>query len=166
MAGSHCVATIATFTANINSGYELYLLFFSPLEDEICNAADSHYNSLKYITSHFGKKFDNVPDIIANNCAENRRLHRLADTHSLGFASHRYNLVVKNVIYSNKTLIENVRKVMSCLRYALRREKLRVTILAPVHFVETSWSSMNSLLDRFVHIRESHLKHSIPELDD
>lgn len=123
--GSHYVATFAMCPANNNSGYELYLLSFPTIKDEIIRTAKSHYNSLEYIISLFGKTFGNLVSIIADNCATSRRLSHLADTHFIGCASHRYILEVNNVFSSYGTRFENVRTIITSLRHSLRRAKLR-----------------------------------------
>lgn len=166
-AGCYYLGTYASFPANNSLGYKTRLLSFSPLEDETTHSADQHLESLKYVLSLFGKSFKNVIAIIADNCATNRSLSRLAGTHFIGCASHRYNLAVKDVVSANMHLIEKVKKIMSCLIYPLRRAKLReLTDLAPVRIIETRWSSVNTLLQRYVKIREHLEKLDIAELQE
>ena len=146
----HYVAVFATFPVENNIGYEAVFLAFSPFEDDSSQDAAHHLDYVKWVLNYFGKSLENVVAIIGDNCATNLLFSSLAETSFVGFASHRFNLAVKDIISENTHIVNRVHELMKKLRTPISAAKLRqVTELkAKVHNV-TRWSSVSSMLHRY-----------------
>ncbi len=63
--------------------------------------------------------------IIGDNCSTNHAFANLADKPFIGFASHRRNLTVTEILSHHSRIIEQVRSIMKKLRSPTNSAKLK-----------------------------------------
>lgn len=159
--GTYFIALFATFScAKSSNGYKAQLLGFSPLLDETSHSANEHISLISFILNLFGKNWNNVIAIIADNCAVNKAIARKVKCEFVGCSSHRFNLAIKDVVLKSMPLVERVRSIMGKLQHPIRRAKLREhTDLAPIKSCDTRWSSVSQMLNRYMKMKD-HLEAS------
>lgn len=85
------------------------LLTLPPFEDETSQNGENHEEFIEFVLPLFRKSWENVLAIIGDNCALNRCLAKsLCNNHqigSVGCASHRFNLAIKDMLKKDKIII-------------------------------------------------------------
>ncbi len=163
---THFFAVFALFPASNELEYDTVLLGFSPFENKENMNAANHVSFLKCVLDVYGKSFENVAALIADNCAVNISFGRMIGCRFIGSASHRYNLAMRGIISGDSELIEKIRKWMQKLGNPVPAAKLRrYTHLAAKCSNANRWTSTADMLLRYKQIR-SHLEEiMVDELD-
>ncbi|ETP16151.1 hypothetical protein F441_09212 [Phytophthora nicotianae CJ01A1] len=105
----------------------------------------------------FGRSLDDVPFLVGDNCAVNKRLSNLMAVPLVGCASHRLNLAMREYLAPHKNTLAEVQALMRKLRTLKQAAKLRKkTALQPVLRQDTRWSSTFTMLARYFRLYEHH----------
>ena len=78
------------------------LLAFAPLVAEDNHGAQNYLNLIEHVISLFGKSLSNVVAPLGNNCNTNKFVVWKAKIHFSGCASHRFSLVMKDILMDHK----------------------------------------------------------------
>lgn len=91
--------------------------------------------------------------VIADNCAVNKTVAREMGCQFICYASHLFNLAVKDIIAEHCHLIDDIKAIMIKLRFSVHGAKLRKwTDLASFKCSETRWSSVEAVLEGYIEI--------------
>ncbi|OWY96363.1 hypothetical protein PHMEG_00033383 [Phytophthora megakarya] len=127
------------------SSWRFLLLAFSPVEEEEDLSAQSHFDQIADNLSRYDKPWSTVKFMVGDNCSVNQYISRKEGAIPLiRCASHRFNLAVKDFLYTEEALIAKVQTLMTKLRTAILR---RVSWLTPLLRNDTRWSSMYEMLE-------------------
>lgn len=142
---------LGVYAVHVNNNcVEKYLIAFSPLSDETNLSAINHHEFISYVLKLFGKSWNNVTCITADNAAVNKAIADVAQCHFVGCASHRYNLAVNDVLQQHDSVIQRVMRLMRKLQDLLPAAKLRrLTPLCAKVMCVTRWSSCLHMLRRY-----------------
>ncbi|ETV74064.1 hypothetical protein H257_11375 [Aphanomyces astaci] len=121
---THYLAIFATFPSSDPIGYTRTLLAFAPINDEESLSADAHYEFTVFVLELYGKTWDNVIALIGDNCSTNGAFARRAGVPLIGYASHRFNLFMSDVLADHADVIDNVNHLMTNLRFTLPAARL------------------------------------------
>ena len=94
------VGIFATFPGDTDVGYSKLLLGFSPFEHEDFLNAYGHVEDIDYVLNLFNGSFEKIVGISRDNCSVNRSIARKLEIKFVGYASHRYNLALKDLFVS------------------------------------------------------------------
>ena len=119
------MALYAKFSSQTANGYRKILLALSPFDEETSQNVVSPYELTKFQLDLFGESFDNLDEMIGDNCSTNHAFSDLARTSFIGCASHRLNLAVLDILKQHSRLIKQVRIIMKRLRTPIGAAKLR-----------------------------------------
>lgn len=121
----------------------------------------------RLFSSIFLKSTNNIVALVGDNRAVNKLVARLLDAGFFGCALHRFNVVVKDIIYARTKAISLVLVVKKKITYPACQTALRVhTNLASVKSNITQWSSVFVLLQRQQEIRQHLCRLRIEEIDE
>jgi len=149
---THYVGVFASYLENDTRTH--VLLGFSPLLEETSLGASQHFEYLNFILNLYGKSFNNVVCIIADNCETNKALSRLCKVPMIGCASHRFNLAVTEYLSPFSSILNKVHSLMTKLKTVKLSAKLRLhTHLKPVVQNDTRWSSAHEMIKRYTRLR-------------
>lgn len=68
-AGTYYLALYATFSSNIDLGYDRRLLSFTPLAGKVSSSAQTHIETIELVLGEFYKSLDIVVTIVLDNFA-------------------------------------------------------------------------------------------------
>ncbi|RLO12335.1 hypothetical protein DYB28_000238 [Aphanomyces astaci] len=123
---------------NILRGRQLAELFFTR------TAPGSNFES--FVLELYGKSWKNVVALIGDNCSTNVAFARLAGLPLVVCDSHRFNLVVSDLLSNHDVVIQKVNILMRKLRNILPAARLRrLTPLRAKTLNATRWTSAFSL---------------------
>lgn len=143
------------------------MLAFPPLEDETLKSAVEHEKFLSFVLETFGKDWDNIFSLCGDNTKVNQSLSTIRGIPFLGFHSHRFNFLLKDLLADHEPPIEKFNQIMAKLKYGIASAKLRkASNLVARTRNQTRWSSTFSMLKRHCEIREHLDKLDIDDLDD
>jgi hypothetical protein len=121
-------------------------------------AAEDIYRTLTHRLEIFGKTCQNIDYLGGDNCSVNKKLSRLLDVPFVGCASHRLNLAVKNYL-DQPTIAPIINKVNSLMKSLLSLKNsmilMKETPLRPEIRNQTRWSSVYSMLQKYLKIRRA-----------
>ncbi len=161
----HYISMYATFPSKNEVGPRKLLLVFSPFDEEVFQSAAAHLSFTEFQLDLFGKSFKYVVGLIGDNCSTNHAFANLPDYPFIGCASHRLNLVVTEILSHHSRIIEQVRSIMEKLRSPTNSAKLRtLSNLNALLSNETRWSSVFTMLNRYLKLREYLPSLEIPEM--
>ena len=140
--------------------YLMYLLSFSPLQDETNFNADNHSTFIRSTLDYYNLDQQKLVCLIGDNCNVNKSTANLLSLPLLGCRSHRFNLAVE--CYIKKHLgseTEIVSKLMSKLSTLKESGRLRLlTSLRPAKRNVTRWLGAANMFDR--------LEQLLPKIQD
>lgn len=152
---THYTAVFATYKTEKNGPYACDLLGFGPFEDETSLGTKELYNYLTFTLSIYGKGWENVTALVADNCNVNKSLADMVDCGFVGCCSHRFNLAVQDILKGAEETLNKLNTLMRKFKYLIPAAKLRKhTHLRAVTRNETRWSSVYSMMKRYFEIRE------------
>lgn len=104
--------------------------------------------------------------ITADSCAENKRRASTLGVRFVACASHRFNLAVPDVVHEHHEVVDRFKSVM-CKFYLTTRAKLhQFTERRPLGCNETKWSSVNTILSRYIQIRNFVKQLDMSQIDN
>ncbi|RHZ21995.1 hypothetical protein DYB37_006755 [Aphanomyces astaci] len=143
---THYVALFASFPSDDPIGYSRELLAFAPINDEDYLSAAAHSEFESFVLELYGKSWKNVVALIGDNCSTNVAFARLAGLPLVVCDSHRFNLVVSDLLSNHDVVIQKVNILMRKLRNILPAARLRrLTPLRAKTLNATRWTSAFSL---------------------
>ena len=166
-ASTHYTAVFAAFPSDNSVGYTTRLLTISPLHDESSLNAEEHIEFLTYMLDVYNKNWENVCGLVGDNVSTNRRFSKKTGVPLVGFASHRLNLAIKDILKFHEVLLNKLNRLMSKLRNLLLSAKLRkLTTLRPKLRNVTRWSSTYDVLRRHKELKPFLSKIDSVEIDE
>ncbi|KAL0248210.1 hypothetical protein GEMRC1_003446 [Eukaryota sp. GEM-RC1] len=137
--------------------------------------ADNYECIISTILSAFGREFQNIDFVVADNAEVNSRLSRQNDVPMIGCYSHRLALEIKLFLEPFKPLLEKIDALFTTMRTVKCAMILKhLTSLKPVKRNTTRWSSTFEMLKRYLRFLEldvfarfdSHIRRMLPSPDE
>ncbi len=113
---THYASVLATYSTETPIGNSTLLSCFSPFEDELTRDAANHVSFLKFVLSVYKKDFSNLVVLMCDTCATNKALSDRISVPMIGFASHIFNLGMKDMINESSATVEKLSLLMKKLK--------------------------------------------------
>lgn len=148
--GTHYLCIFATYPSTNKYGFQRLFLAFSPFEDETKLTAEEHENFVHYILENYGKGWDNVVCLMADNCSTNQAFANRVQKRMVGCHSHRFNIALQDLLKPYTGVVDKINNLMQKLKFSIPAAKLRkYTPLVAKTKNSTRWSSTYEMIDRY-----------------
>lgn len=151
---THYLAVFASFPTDNSVGFDTRLLTVSPMNDESKLDEDEYIEFMSYVLGLYQKSLENVICMIGDIVSVNSSISTKTGVPLVGSASHRFNLVVQDVLSCDMELLTKVNLLMVKLRTLRLSARLRrLTSLRPMLRNTTRWISTFNMMARYVELR-------------
>ena len=123
--------------------------------DECSLSAQKHYDFLTYILGLYSKSWSNVDCLIGDNVRTKKCIANYTGLPLIGCSSHRFNLAMRDNLSDEELLVSKVHVIMIKLSsFLLAAQLKRHTYLKPKIRNKTRWSSIFTMLQQYVRLRD------------